>query len=69
MKLQRPGRADTSTKPGDLYGKKSFKHIGAFVIKYVLGQEEHNKRGRFKWEFLSLVEEQEIEYDPRQMWY
>jgi REP element-mobilizing transposase RayT len=35
------------------------------VIKYVLNQEEHNKRKSFKEEYLEFLSKFEIEYDEK----
>lgn len=40
----------------------------ARVIRYVNNQEEHHKRRSFQEEFVSLLEEHQIEYDPRYIW-
>ena len=35
------------------------------VVKYILNQEEHHKKKKFKDEFLDLLEKFEIEYDQK----
>ena len=38
------------------------------VMLYVNDQERHHKKRSFKDEFLSLLEEHAIDYDPRYLW-
>jgi putative transposase len=35
------------------------------VIAYILGQEEHHRRWTFEQEFLTLLRQSRIEFDPR----
>lgn len=48
------------------YGAFSYSKSGVdSVVKYILNQEEHHKKKKFKDEYLDLLEKFEIEYDQK----
>lgn len=44
------------------------KSQAAAVRKYIRNQEEHHRKKTFKQELVSLLEKNDIEYDPRYLW-
>lgn len=40
----------------------------AAVIRYIENQEQHHARWDFEQEYLSLLEQSDLEFDPRYLW-
>ena len=38
------------------------------VKKYILTQEEHHRHRTFQEEFVAMLDEQGIQYDPKYLW-
>ena len=62
-----PAEADFAWQEG--YGAFSVSRSGADkVIRYIEVQAEHHKRLTFEEEFVALLEQHGIEYDPERIW-
>ncbi|NLF41746.1 MAG: IS200/IS605 family transposase [Bacteroidales bacterium] len=81
MELVKSGSSNWLNKKKYVSGKFSWQDgYGGFsysksqidkVVKYVLNQPKHHKKGSFKDEYLSFLNKFEIEYDPKYLfeWY
>ena len=72
-------KANSSRWVKQRFGKKFAwqKGFGAFsvsrssvdaVVKFIRNQEQHHKGFDFKWEFVSLLDKNDVEYDERYLW-